>query len=148
MQRLTLTSMLMLDPSKIWTWQVITLDMTKIQKLLLSLVSLNSHNKLRVSLTQAEHIYCLWRHAHDCSSTPCTQSVKMLSQKLTRITLKMSDFEEYEQLKRERERAMDTSQSTPAGSRDRKASKSASHMTGGIEGRRPVRASTPESPPN
>ena len=33
----------------------------------------------------------------------------MLSHKLTRITLKMADFEEYDQLKKERERAMDTS---------------------------------------
>lgn len=96
-----------------------------------------------VSFTQAEHILL--------SMTSCTRllRVKMLSQKLTRITLKISDFEEYEQLKREHERDMDTSQSTPAaGSRERKTSKSAPHMSGGIEGRRPVRASTPEPPLN
>ena len=89
----------------------------------------------------------------------------MLSQKLTRITLKMSDFEEYEQLKRERERAMDTSQpplvASPSscsrqggvvvgGRGERRAAttpKSVSLAGGmGIEGRRPVRASTPDSP--
>ena len=35
---------------------------------------------------------------------------RMLSQKLSRITLKMSDFEEYEQLKKTKEKEMDTSQ--------------------------------------
>ena len=39
-----------------------------------------------------------------------TSACRMLSQKLSRITLKMSDFEEYEQLKKTREKEMDTSQ--------------------------------------
>ena len=41
---------------------------------------------------------------------PLQAACRMLSQKLSRITLKMSDFEEYEQLKKTREKEMDTSQ--------------------------------------
>ena len=69
---------------------------------------------------------------------------KMLSQKLSRITLKMSDFEEYEQVKKTREKEMDTSQggsqpSTPKSPRKPLGSmsiKSARNAT--------LRASTPE----
>ena len=79
----------------------------------------------------------------------------MSSQKLTRITLKMTDFEEFEQVKRERERAMDTSQTQtdPAASQTTEvwsvtASQrgSAGEERGGIPRRLPVRASTPDTP--
>ena len=83
----------------------------------------------------------------------------MLSLKLTRITLKMADFEEYDRLKRERERKMDTSppQDAVDGSSCSRTEKWQPKATptaavtgggggGGIEGRRPVRASTPDSP--
>ena len=72
----------------------------------------------------------------------------MLSQKLTRITLKMTDFEEYEQVKRDRERAMDTSAvSSHSQTESRKLNTPASSVSQNGGGRRPVRASTPDSPP-
>lgn len=70
----------------------------------------------------------------------------MLSQKLTRITLKMSDFEEYEQVKREREKAMDTSQPAPHPEGNGKTAKTPKSTPLTQDRRGPVRASTPDSP--
>ena len=89
----------------------------------------------------------------------------MLSQKLTRITLKMTDFEEFDSVKRERERAMDTSQRpavvpTSCSSCSRTegwlhanilnttGSIPTERIGGGIERRNPIRASTPDTPQN
>ena len=67
----------------------------------------------------------------------------MLSQKLTRIALKMSDLEEFEEITAEREKvAMDTSL-PPA--QEKGAVKTPKATPLAQDRRRPVRASTPES---
>lgn len=87
----------------------------------------------------------------------------MLSQKLTRITLKMTDFEEFDRVKREHERAMDTSQRPVPSSCSSCSRTEGWHaniiniQTGSVPterigrgggGRNPVRASTPDTPQN
>ena len=76
---------------------------------------------------------------HACSGTSrkshATTGCRMLSQKLSRITLKMSDFEEYEQLKKTREKEMDTSQN---------GGQSKSPHGSTLKIKSSVRASTPE----
>ena len=69
----------------------------------------------------------------------------MLSQKLTRITLKMSDLEEFEEVRAERNKvAMDTASSQEQ-AQEKGAVKTQKSTPVAQDSRRPVRASTPES---
>ena len=143
------------DPSRTSTWQANTSAMLCLEGAKTSVWRrIEMKNKpccpSRRELALPWNANETWRHKlRPSSSAACMVGIscyywiscecRMLSQKLSRITLKMSDFEEYEQLKKAREKEMDTSQNggqskSPHGSTLKiKSSRSGT-----------VRASTPE----
>lgn len=73
-------------------------------------------------------------------------TLAMLPQKLSRISFKMSDLEEYEEMKRKKAAADKVAQSTPSAAAASPIAKSTRKaLSFGTTGDTPVRSSTPET---